>query len=72
MKIQKATDSYRNDFTAILECEHCCSVQKLSSGYNDVRYHTKVLPAITCVKCGKNRAGDSPVIKNDDGFMPVV
>lgn len=71
MKIQKIVDSYRNDFNAILECEHCYSTQRLYSGYNDKHYHAKVLPAITCVKCGKNRAGDSPAIKNDDGFISV-
>ena len=27
MKIQKIVDSYRNDFNAILECEHCYSTK---------------------------------------------
>jgi hypothetical protein len=60
MHIQSIVSQMGNDFTAILACEHCTSTQKLSSGYDDSYYHNNVLPAITCVACGKNRAGDLP------------
>jgi len=35
MKIKNITSEHRNDFCAIMECEHCGSTQKLSSGYHD-------------------------------------
>lgn len=55
MFIKKITDQIRNDFSAILECEHCGHEQKLNSGYNDDYYHTKVMPKMKCDKCGKSR-----------------
>lgn len=58
MKIAEITSEYNNDFTAVLECEHCGHRQELSSGYHDNYYHTKVIPGIACQRCGKNRAGD--------------
>ena len=57
MKIKKITWQNRNDFYAILECEHCNNEQELKSGYSDSYYYDKVLPSITCVKCRKDRAG---------------
>ncbi len=57
MKIQKITFENRNDFCAILECEHCQATQELKSGYNDAYYHNSVLPAIKCKTCGKDRHG---------------
>ncbi len=59
MKIKKITFQLRNDFGAVLECEHCGHDQKLMSGYNDAYYHNHVLPAIVCELCGKNRAGQT-------------
>ena len=47
-----------NDFKGKLECEHCGNVEKLSNGYNDNYYHTKVIPGRHCKKCGKNRSGE--------------
>ena len=70
MQIQKITSQYRNDFSAILECEHCEATQPLDSGYSDWNYYNNVLPAITCQSCGKNRAGDTKV-QNPDGQRHV-
>ena len=71
MKIQKITFESGNDFKAVLECEHCGQTQPLGTGYHDNFYHTKVIPAITCKSCGRNRAGEVPSRKNDDGTVPV-
>ena len=57
MKISEMLSEHRNDFSAMLICEHCGSKQKLTSGYHDNYYHTKVLPAIPCEKCGRDRSG---------------
>jgi len=59
MKIAKMLNEYRNDFSAIMECEHCGNTQELITGYHDNFYHTKVIPAMYCKKCNKNRAGES-------------
>lgn len=59
MKIKEITWEMRNDFSAVLECEHCQAEQKISSGYHDNYYHTKVIPGMFCRKCGKNRNGEA-------------
>lgn len=59
MKIKTITSEHRNDFSAIMECEHCAATRKNRSGYHDGNYHDNVIPAMHCRKCGKNRAGDS-------------
>lgn len=51
MKIEEITWRSRNDFHAILRCEHCGCSQKLTSGYNDAYYHNHVLPAMKCKVC---------------------
>lgn len=61
-----------NDFSAIMECEHCSHEQKLSSGYDDDYYHSRVIPAMTCCSCGKNRAGIAPEVKNHAGTVHVA
>ncbi len=71
MKIKEITSEHNNDFAAIMECEHCGATQKLTSGYHDNFYHTRVIPSITCMGCGKNREGVLPQIKNDNGFISV-
>lgn len=58
MKIKKITWEHRNDFYAIMECEHCGNEEELKSGYHDNNYHTNVIPAMKCEKCGKNRSGN--------------
>lgn len=58
MKIKTITDQHRNDFSAIMECEHCGHEQKLRTGYDDEYYHRKVIPAMKCEKCGLDRNGN--------------
>ncbi len=60
MKIKEILSEHRNDFTAWLVCEHCDSVQKLTTGYHDNYYHTQVIPAMPCANCGKVRDGSVP------------
>lgn len=72
MRIAKITAQYRNDFYADMVCEHCGSEAKLTTGYNDANYHVNVIPAIHCTACGKNRAGDKLLKKDEDGFTVVT
>lgn len=58
MKIKQITSEHRNDFTAVMECEHCAAEEKLTTGYHDNYYHTKVIPGMYCGTCGYNRAGE--------------
>jgi len=58
MKIKTITYESRNDFHAIMECEHCGAEQKNTSGYHDNYYHTQVIPGMFCKTCGRNRAGE--------------
>ncbi len=58
MKIRQYISEHRNDFSAWLQCEHCEAEQKITSGYHDSNYHTKVIPGMFCKTCGKNRAGE--------------
>ena len=55
MRISKITSEYGNDFSAEMECEHCGAKSKLNSGYHDDFYHTRVIPAMMCASCGKDR-----------------
>lgn len=71
MKIQDITSESGNDFSAIMVCEHCGVTHKITSGYHDNFYHTKVIPAMTCKLCGLNRAGESPDEKNNNGTAHV-
>jgi hypothetical protein len=71
MKIQRITFQMGNDFAAIMECEHCGAAQELKTGYNDNYYHSRVIPAMTCRACGRNRAGVVPEERNDDGLGSV-
>jgi hypothetical protein len=57
MKIKTILTGHRNDFSAIIECEHCLSTAHLATGYHDNFYHTQVLPSMFCPVCGKNRRG---------------
>jgi DNA-directed RNA polymerase subunit M/transcription elongation factor TFIIS len=57
MKIKTILSEYRNDFIAIMECEHCGYECSNTNGYHDNYYHTKVIPAMHCPACDKNRAG---------------
>ena len=57
MKIQDITFSMGRDFSAVMVCEHCGATHKITSGYDDHYYHSKVIQAMACRKCGKNREG---------------
>ena len=72
MFIQKIKSSYGNDFTATMGCEWCDHTQELKTGYNDANYHERVIPEMTCGGCGKNRAGDVPQERNDNGQRHVA
>lgn len=52
MYIYEMIDKHRNDFRAIMKCEHCNHNQNLSTGYDDEYYHNKVIPAMKCSSCG--------------------
>ena len=58
MKIKTILNQHRNDFTALMECEHCKRTEKLTTGYHDDYYHNRVIPAMYCSFCIRNRAGD--------------
>lgn len=58
MRIKEITYQHRNDFSAILICNHCGRETKITDGYHDNFYHTKVIPAMFCKECHKNEAGE--------------
>ena len=53
MKIKQMLSQNRRDFSAILVCEHCQAEEKLTTGYDDHFYHTKVIPAMVCKSCNQ-------------------
>ena len=71
MKIKEITFSMGNDFHADMVCEHCDHVQKLTTGYHDGFYHSRVIPAMTCKKCGRSQDGAVSAVKNDNGMAHV-
>lgn len=68
MKIEKILSEHRNDFSAVMECEHCGHQGKFTDGYHDAFYHTRVIPAMRCAACSKNRAGEFE--HSDAGVTP--
>ena len=72
MKIDQITREHGSDFSAVLICEHCFNRQDLTTGYHDNHYHAKVIPAITCERCLKNRAGEVPAVPNPKGMVAVL
>lgn len=60
MRIKQLDACYGRDLYGKLECEHCGNIEKLSGGYDDNYWHTKVLPSFNCASCQKNRAGETP------------
>ena len=70
MKIAKMLSEHGNDFSAMMECEHCGHTAKLTSGYHDNHYHARVIPAMRCKECGKNRAGE--LEHTDAGVSPCA
>ena len=69
MRIKEITTQHGNDFSATMVCEHCGHEAKLTSGYHDSFYHDRVIPAMKCASCGKNRAGE--VEHTDRDVSPV-
>jgi hypothetical protein len=63
MKIKQITSQHRNDYSAIMECEHCTHTQEDKYGYFDNNYMENVIPAMTCQNCGKNRAGEITLLE---------
>lgn len=57
MKIETVISTHGYDFSAIVVCEHCGHTARLTTGYNDRHYHERVLPAMRCVVCNKDRSG---------------
>jgi len=52
MKIKRIKSQNRRDFTAIYVCEHC-GYEHESYGYDDVNFHTNIIPNMKCKKCEK-------------------
>lgn len=72
MKIHTIVWENRNDFDAILECEHCSGFQFMKYGYNDTRFHHQVIPAIQCMACGKRTNEIIPEGISDPGTQHGV
>ena len=62
MKIEKIIYQHRRDFTAIYKCEHC-GFKKEDSGYDDINFHSNVIPKMVCEKCGKTA---------DESYRPLA
>jgi hypothetical protein len=69
MKLVEKLTRYANDFTGILECEHCGSFQHMSGGYSDARFYNQVIPAIKCVACDKRQIDIVPEGISDPGYQ---
>lgn len=69
MKIKEITFQMGNDFSADMECEHCGHIGKLSCGYHDHFYHSRVIPAMKCKSCGKDRSGNKE--HSDSAVTPM-
>ena len=57
MKIKQIKSQHRRDMTVLYECEHCENEQE-GDGYDDTYFHTKVIPNMKCLKCGKKAPDD--------------
>ena len=54
----KILSQHRNGYTAEMVCEHCDAKHIDKYGYADNNYFDRVIPAMHCPSCGKNRAGE--------------
>lgn len=61
MKIKKILSQNRRDFNAIYVCEHC-KHEETSGGYDDMFFHTEVIPKMICKKC-KKKAKDTYILR---------
>ena len=59
MHIEKILRQYRRDLIAVYTCEHCGFTFE-GGGYDDTRFHNKVVPLMLCVEC--NRRADEEYI----------
>lgn len=71
MRILEHRPTGGRDFDATMQCEHCGHTQEITTGYEDQNYHARVIPAMTCEGCGKNRAGFVPIQANHTGMGHV-
>lgn len=59
MRVSEVTWRNRNDYNAILECEHCQHTQRASGLYADAFFAMRVLPSrYYCDGCGLNALGE--------------
>ena len=64
MKLVEILWQHRYDYKGRMECEHCGGFALDESGYNDGNYHDRVIPAMLCPHCGKNRDGLTEKTRN--------
>jgi transcription elongation factor Elf1 len=58
MRVHEITWRMRNDYAAILQCEHCEHQQRSGGLYADHYFSTQVIPNnFYCGKCGLNSLG---------------
>ena len=53
MRVKEITFQYRNDFSAIMQCEFCSHEWENNAGYNDANYFENVVPNMKCPVCKK-------------------
>jgi len=58
MRIKKINTQNRRDFYADMICEHCGHIELNVSGYDDSYFHNKIIPDMTCKRCGKKATSD--------------
>lgn len=59
MRVHEVTWRQRNDYAAIMECEHCEHHQRHGGLYADMFFATRVIPKnFYCDKCGLNALGE--------------
>lgn len=51
MKEIKRTYQHRRDFRADYKCQGCGHIEKDISGYDDIYFHTIVIPDMKCKEC---------------------
>lgn len=72
MKIEQILWQRRNDYTAVMVCEHCGHKQRDCAGYMDAFYHERVIPGMVCNACGRDRAGnEKPTSVSANASEPV-
>ena len=62
MREFKRLSQDRRDFRADYKCEGCNHIEKNISGYDDSYFHTGVVPAMKCNKCGETTKSLNEII----------